>query len=137
MLLNEQNELQNRNLHIRGLLNKEKVDIQDTKVDIEKEKVDIEKEKVDIQDTTVDIESILSVNSRKSRYFNGHDKTIWVMIQGVVQTLFVRLPLAYIMSIQPNASLTMIGLVAPVSTVVVIVLNVSFYLWYNRGERKE
>ena len=61
---------------------------------------------MDIQDTAVDIESILSVNSRKSRYFNGHDKTIWVMIQGVVQTLFVRLPLAYIMSIQPNASLT-------------------------------
>lgn len=70
-------------------------------------------------------------------YFNGHDKTVWVMIQGVVQTLFVRLPLAYIMSIQPNASLTMIGLAAPVSTVVGIVLNVSFYLWYNRGERKE
>ena len=70
-------------------------------------------------------------------YFNGHDKTIWVMIQGVVQTLFVRLPLAYIMSIQPNASLTMIGLAAPISTAVGIALNVSFYLWYNRGERKE
>lgn len=70
-------------------------------------------------------------------YFNGHDKTVWVMIQGVVQTLFVRLPLAYIMSIQPNASLTMIGLAAPISTAVGIVLNVSFYLWYNRGERKE
>ena len=106
-------------------------------MDIQDTKVDIEKEKVDIQDTTVDIESILSVNSRKSRYFNGHDKTIWVMIQGVVQTLFVRLPLAYIMSIQPNASLTMIGLVAPVSTVVGIVQNESFYLWNNRGDRKE
>ena len=70
-------------------------------------------------------------------YFNGHDKTVWVMIQGVVQTLFVRLPLAYIMSIQPNASLTMIGLAAPISTAVGIALNVSFYLWYNRGERKE
>lgn len=35
LLLNEQNELQNRNLHISGLLNEEKVDIQDTKVDIE------------------------------------------------------------------------------------------------------
>ena len=28
---------------------------------------------MDIQDTKVDIESILSVNSRKSRYFNGHE----------------------------------------------------------------
>ena len=42
LLLNEQNELQNRNLHISGLLNKEKVDIQGAKVDIQDEKVDIE-----------------------------------------------------------------------------------------------
>ena len=32
----------NRNLHISGLLNEEKVDIGDAKVDIENEKVDIE-----------------------------------------------------------------------------------------------
>ena len=70
-------------------------------------------------------------------YFNGNNKTVWVMVQGLIQTLLIRLPLAYFMSIQPNASLTMIGLAAPVSTVVGIVLNVSFYLWYNRGERKE
>ena len=42
LLLNEQNELQNRNLHISGLLNKEKVDIQGVKVDIQGVKVDIE-----------------------------------------------------------------------------------------------
>ena len=35
LLLNEKNELHNRNLHISGLLNEEKVDIGDTKVDIE------------------------------------------------------------------------------------------------------
>ena len=35
LLLNEENELHNRNLHISGLLNKEKVDIGDIKVDIE------------------------------------------------------------------------------------------------------
>ena len=34
LLLNEQNELQNRNLHISGLLNEEKVNIQDIRVDI-------------------------------------------------------------------------------------------------------
>lgn len=49
------------------------------------------------------------------------------MIQGVVQTLLVRLPLAYIMSIQPNASLTYIGLAAPVATCFGIVLNVIYY----------
>ena len=35
LLLNEKNELHNRDLHISGLLNEEKVDIGDTKVDIE------------------------------------------------------------------------------------------------------
>ena len=35
LLLNEKNELHNRNLYISGLLNDTKVDIQDKKVDIE------------------------------------------------------------------------------------------------------
>ena len=69
-------------------------------------------------------------------YFNGNDKTLWVMIQGLVQTLLVRLPMAYIMSIQPNASLTMIGLSAPTSTAVGILLNVCFFLWLKRNERQ-
>ena len=42
MLLNEKNELHNRNLHISGLLNEEKVDIENKKVDIQDEKVNIE-----------------------------------------------------------------------------------------------
>ena len=45
LLLNEKNELHNRNLHISGLLNEEKVDIGDTKVDIENGKVDIQDKK--------------------------------------------------------------------------------------------
>ena len=35
-------------------------------------------------------------------YFNGNNKTVWVMTQGLIQTLLVRLPFAYVMSIQPN-----------------------------------
>ena len=49
LLLNEKNELHNRNLHISGLLNEEKVNIEDKKVDIESRKVDIEDKKVDIE----------------------------------------------------------------------------------------
>ena len=41
LLLNEKNELHNRNLHISGLLNEEKVDIENEKVDIQTPKVDI------------------------------------------------------------------------------------------------
>ncbi len=68
-------------------------------------------------------------------YFNGNNQTFWVMVQGLVQTLLVRLPFAYIMSIQPNASLTKIGLAAPVSTTVGIVLNLIFYQYLNRKKK--
>lgn len=68
-------------------------------------------------------------------YFNGHDKTVWVMIQGLTQTLLVRLPFAYYMSIQPDASLTKIGLAAPVATIFGIVLNVVFYIWCDRKDK--
>lgn len=68
-------------------------------------------------------------------YFNGNDQTLWVMIQGLVQTLLVRLPMAYFMSIQLDASLTKIGLAAPVSTMVGIVLNLAFYVRWSRKQR--
>ena len=70
-------------------------------------------------------------------YFNGNDKTLWVMCQGLIQTLLVRLPLSYYMSIQPNASLTKIGIAAPVSTAVGICLNVGFFIWLNRKSTKK
>ena len=44
--------------------------------------------------------------------------------------------IAYIMSIQPDASLTKIGLAAPVSTMVGIVLNVGFYIYLGKQEKK-
>ena len=68
-------------------------------------------------------------------YFHGHDKTVWVMVQGLVQTLLVRLPLAYYMSIQPDASLTKIGFAAPAATIFGIVLNVIYYLYANRKQQ--
>lgn len=70
-------------------------------------------------------------------YFNGNNKTLWVMVQGLVQTLLVRLPLAYYMSMQPNASLTKIGLSAPAATVVGILLNIMFYIYLNRKNAEE
>ena len=57
LLLNEKNELHNRNLHVSGLLKEKRVDIGDAKVDIENEKVDI-------QDRKTDIESIFSGKDR-------------------------------------------------------------------------
>lgn len=70
-------------------------------------------------------------------FFNGHDKTVFVMAQALVQTLLVRLPLAYIMSIQPNASLTSIGLAAPIASAVGVVLNVGYFLWLKKKEEQK
>ena len=69
-------------------------------------------------------------------YFNGNNKTVWVMTQGLIQTLLVRLPFAYVMSIQPNASLTKIGLAAPVSTTVGVIMNVIFFIYMNRKKEQ-
>ena len=68
-------------------------------------------------------------------FYNGSEHTVWVMFQGLVQTLLVRLPLAYVMSSVPNASLTKIGMAAPCSTAVGIVLNVGFFIYLNRRQK--
>ncbi|MCM1135969.1 MAG: MATE family efflux transporter [Clostridium sp.] len=65
-------------------------------------------------------------------YFNGHSKTLFVMLQGIAQTFIVRLPMSYFMSIRPNASLTMIGLAAPCATVFGILINLVYFTKINR-----
>ena len=69
-------------------------------------------------------------------YFNGHQQTLYVMLQGVAQTFIVRLPMSYIMSIQPNASLTNIGLAAPTATCFGIAINIVYFIVYNRRLKK-
>lgn len=60
-------------------------------------------------------------------YFNGHDRSLFIMIAGLAQTFIVRLPFAYYQSIQPHASLTMIGLAAPIATSFGIFLCLIYY----------
>lgn len=60
-------------------------------------------------------------------YFNGHSRSMFVMLQGIAQSVLVRLPMAYIMSIQPDASLTGIALAAPAATCFGIVLCFIYY----------
>ena len=60
-------------------------------------------------------------------YFNGHDRSLFIMIAGLAQTFIVRLPFAYYQSIQPHASLTMIGLAAPIATSFGILLCLIYY----------
>lgn len=65
-------------------------------------------------------------------YFNGHEKTLFVMAQGLAQTFIVRLPVSFFMSIQPNATLTMIGIAAPAATVFGICINLVYYRRFRR-----
>ena len=60
-------------------------------------------------------------------YFNGHSRSLFVMLQGLAQSFLIRLPMSYIMSIQPDASLTGIGLAAPTATVFGILLCFIYY----------
>lgn len=65
-------------------------------------------------------------------YFNGYGKTTFVMLQGILQTFLVRLPFAYFMSIQSEASLTKIGFAAPLSTMFGILLSVCYFVYCAR-----
>ena len=69
-------------------------------------------------------------------YFNGHSKSLFVMIQGLAQSFLIRLPMSYIMSIRPNASLTGVGLAAPAATIFGILLCYLYYLKLNKEIKK-
>ena len=69
-------------------------------------------------------------------YFNGHSRSMFVMLQGLAQSFLVRLPVSYLMSIRPNASLTEIGLAAPAATVFGIVLCLIYYLRMQKEMKK-
>ncbi len=62
-------------------------------------------------------------------FYNGMGKTRFVMLQGIIGAFCVRVPVSYIMSIQPNASLFKIGLATPMSSVVQIILCIGFMLY--------
>lgn len=69
-------------------------------------------------------------------YFNGHSRSVFVMAQGLAQSFLVRLPMSYLMSIRPNASLTGIGLAAPTATIFGIILCTVYYVITERKQKQ-
>ena len=65
-------------------------------------------------------------------FYNGIGKTRFVMIQGILGAFCVRVPVSYLMSIQPNPSLFHIGLATPMSSVLQLILCVGFMLVLKR-----
>lgn len=65
-------------------------------------------------------------------FYNGIGQTKFVMVQGILGAFFVRVPVSYIMSIQPNTTLFHIGLATPMSSILQLVLCVGFMIWLRR-----
>lgn len=70
-------------------------------------------------------------------FYNGIGRTKFVMIQGIIGALGIRVPVSYLMSIQPDTSLFKIGLATPVSSVVQLVLCVGFMVVLTRKNNNQ
>ena len=69
-------------------------------------------------------------------YYNGIGRTTFVMAQGIVGALGVRVPVSYLMSLRPDATLFQIGLATPASSIVQLVLCFGYMLWLKRKENR-
>ena len=67
-------------------------------------------------------------------YYNGHNKTLFVMFQAIAQSFIVRLPMAYVMSKMMPDSLVYIGVAAPTATVFGIVINLVYFIGFSKKE---
>lgn len=72
---------------------------------------------------------ILSLAYCYDGYFNGIEKTTFVMVQGIIAALCVRIPYAYYASIQPTPSLFNIGLSTALAAAFMFVACTGYYLW--------
>lgn len=69
-------------------------------------------------------------------YFNAHSRSVFVMVQGLLQSLLVRLPVSYFMSVHTFYGLTGVGIAAPAATILGIVLCVSYDFYIINYEKK-
>lgn len=67
-------------------------------------------------------------------YFNGREKTLFVMLQGFAGAYLVRLPIVIAMSHVAGVDLFHIGLGTPASSLVQILLCIGFYYYLNKKE---
>lgn len=70
-------------------------------------------------------------------YFNGHGKTIPVMLQGISASFLVRVPLSYLFSLKEGATLVDVGVAVPLASVYGIVFFTVWYVIYQKHLKKE
>ena len=69
-------------------------------------------------------------------YFNGCGNTTFVMLQGIIGGICVRLPVSWAMSKVEPVSLFRIGLATPVSSIVQILLCAVFFVFVQHRQKK-
>lgn len=69
-------------------------------------------------------------------YYNGCEKTMFVMIQGIVGAFLVRIPVVYLVSRIPGATLFQIGLGTPASSLVQITLCLLMFVYLEKKSKK-
>ncbi|PKM74172.1 MAG: MATE family efflux transporter [Firmicutes bacterium HGW-Firmicutes-16] len=65
-------------------------------------------------------------------YFNGIGKTNFVLIQGLLSSFAVRIPISYYLSRLPNTDLFTIGLAVPISTLSSILICAGYYVFVRK-----
>ena len=65
-------------------------------------------------------------------FFNGIGQTRFVMLQGIIGSLLVRVPVSWLMSRGEGATLFHIGLATPCSSLLQLLLCLSFFLWLRK-----
>ena len=69
-------------------------------------------------------------------YFNGRGRSIPVMIQGISSAFCIRIPVSIFMSRLPGASLMLVGLATPITTIYGILFFITCFAIVRHGERK-
>ncbi len=70
-------------------------------------------------------------------YYNGCEKTLFVMLQGLVGAFFVRIPAAYFISRISETTLFHIGLATPASSILQITLCIFMFAYTEKKSRSE
>ena len=70
-------------------------------------------------------------------YYNGIQKTTFVMIQGICGAFCIRIPVAFIMQHFGGGSLFLIGLATPCSTIIQITMCFAVYAYLSRKRSSE
>ena len=68
-------------------------------------------------------------------YFNGRGRSIPVMIQGITSAFFIRIPVSIFMSRIPGASLMLVGMATPITTVYGILFFVVCFARLKKEEK--